>query len=172
MSTTTVHAALYEGDDTTPCCRRTAAELPEADTFATEPEQVTCKIQRWRFTLDELHALARERFGDDPREWAFQCPNCGDIATPSDFLALNDAPDYTSRNSTPATADQCGFVCIGRVLGARKSNRPEHPDHTRAKRGCDWTAGGFLRGPWSIEMPDGRELLTFPLAPAPEQPQP
>lgn len=147
------------------------AQHPDSVTPTAEDKAAT--IGRWRYTLDELHTMARERFGDDPREWAFQCPNCKDIATPADFLALNQNPDYTSRYSEPATGQECGQICIGRLIGAcdRAAKGTDGRDH--AKRGCDWSAGGLFRGPWIITFPDGKELPAFRLAPhRPRRPAP
>lgn len=90
-----------------------------------------------RLTQDELVAEALTRFGDDPRTWAFLCPNCGDVAVAGDF---------------PDGAAQLGQYCAGNFT----------PD-----RGCDWKAFGLFRGPVEIVMPDGHSAWGFELAPAP-----
>ena len=128
------------------------------DSVTPTAEDKAATAERWRFTLDELHAMANERFGDDPREWAFQCPNCKDITTPADFLALNQNPEYTSRFTEPTTGQECGQMCIGRLLGA--GGQP-----STGRRGCNWAAFGLFRGPWIITMPDGKETPAFRLAP-------
>jgi hypothetical protein len=100
-----------------------------------------------KITQDELVAMARERFGDDPQNWAFQCPQCGDIATAKDF---------------PEGGKQLGQICVGRVLGALTRGAPKYTG-----RGCDWCAFGLFRGPVEIVMPDGHSAWGFALAPAP-----
>lgn len=107
-----------------------------------------------KLTQDELYAEARQRFGPDPRDWAFRCPGCGDIATARDF------PE--------GTGDRIGQECIGRHRGALEGAPGD--DRGDASRGCDWAAYGLIRGPWIITMPDGSEIGSFPLAdsPAPE----
>lgn len=92
-------------------------------------------------TQAELHAEARARFGPDHLDIAFVCPTCGDVATGRDF----PEGEYA----------RLGQECIGRLL---------------PKRGCKATAYGFFKGPWTVVMPDGRRVASFPLAPAPPQP--
>lgn len=93
-----------------------------------------------KLTQDELVAEARERFGDDPRQWAFVCPRCGDVATAQDF---------------PNGSAQLGQYCAGNF-----------EPHWGAGRGCDWKAFGLIRGPWEIVMPDGHSSWGFALADA------
>ncbi|MFF4548636.1 VVA0879 family protein [Streptomyces sp. NPDC001406] len=114
-----------------------------------------------KLTQAELVAEARERFGDDPLKWAFQCPSCKDIATGQDFRdALAEQP-RTNRNGEPVVAsDVLGQECIGRTLGVLEG---------RETRSCDWAAYGLFPGPWEIVLPDGRSVHGFPLAPAPER---
>jgi hypothetical protein len=94
----------------------------------------------------ELVAEAKERFGDDPKAYAFLCPKCEDVATIADFIDVGEP-------------DAAGQHCIGRNLGALKVL----PDEWQG-RGCDWTAYGLFGGPWTVVMPDGREVHSFPLA--------
>lgn len=105
-----------------------------------------------KLTQDELMTEARARFGDDPMNFAFKCPNCGDVATIREWDALGE--QYAA-----------GQACIGRAMGALAKK----PTNTR---GCDWTAGGLFRGPWEIVIPAGggqpeRSVWGFPLADAP-----
>lgn len=107
-----------------------------------------------KLTQAELTAEARERFGDDPRTYAFQCPHCDDIATIQEFIDAGDGA-------------RSGQECIGRLLGALKKDAQPYKG-----RGCDWAAYGLFHGPWEIVMPaeDGkpeRSAWSFPLAPAP-----
>lgn len=89
-----------------------------------------------KLTQAELVALARERFGDDPLQWAFVCPQCGHVATAKDF---------------PKGSAQLGQYCAGNFS----------PDID-----CDWKAFGLFRGPWEIVFPDGRSVWGFALAEA------
>jgi len=88
-----------------------------------------------KLTQAELIAEAKKLFGDDPKTYAFKCPNCGDIASIQGFI---DA------GADPARAGQ---ECIGRSLGALTK-----PNLTNT-RGCDWVAYGLFRGPWEIVLP-------------------
>lgn len=109
----------------------------------------------YTITQAELMAMARERFGSDTKLIAFQCPNCGDIATLKDFI---------DGGSDPGKAGQ---ECIGRTVPGG--------------RGCKFVAYGLIPGPWRIVMPGAPEaggepgpepdtfiVCSFPLAPAPE----
>lgn len=116
-------------------------------------------------TQAELLAEARERFGQDPRDWAFRCPHCGDVANGRDFSrALADHPRTHADGSKVIASDVLGQECIGRTLGALKDRAEKWTG-----RGCDWAAYGLFRGPWEIVMPDGRSVWSFPLAAAPAE---
>jgi hypothetical protein len=106
--------------------------------------------QHRKLTQAELQAEAKERFGDDPLDIAFACPACGDVARIRDF------PE--------GARERAGQECIGRSLGALEGPPTNDGGRSKAKRGCDWAAYGFIRGPWEIEMPDGRSAWGFPLA--------
>ncbi|PZG12450.1 hypothetical protein C1I95_25720 [Micromonospora craterilacus] len=113
------------------------------------------RMKHRKLTQQELTDEAYRRFGPDVRTFAFQCPNCDDIATIQDFIDAGDG-------------NRAGQECIGRLLGGLTPR----PDGTkRGVRGCDWAAYGLFRGPWEIVMPaeDGkpeRSAWSFPLAPA------
>jgi hypothetical protein len=117
-----------------------------------------------KLTQAELVAEARQRFGDNPLDWAFRCPTCSDVATGNDFSkALAEHP-RTHRDGSPVGAsDILGQECIGRTLGALEGEG----SRGKASRGCDWSAFGLFRGPWEIVMPDGRSAYGFALADAP-----
>jgi hypothetical protein len=106
-----------------------------------------------KLTQAELVAEARRRFGDDVMTWAFQCPNCGDIATAADF------PE--------GQRERLGQECVGRHRGALAGPAGTRGGRGRADRGCDWCAYGLIPGPWRIVMPDGHEASSFALATAP-----
>lgn len=107
----------------------------------------------YQMSIGDLHALARERFGPDPADWAFVCPHCGDIATPRDFMAAGSKGEHAGR------------ICIGRVVGALAV-----PAADWDGRGCDWTAFGVFRGPMVYLTDSGEEKHGFKLAPAPTPP--
>lgn len=112
-------------------------------------------------TQDELVAEMKARFGDDPKQWAFICPTCGDVATAQDF---KDALDAAGSEDSPFR--HLGQICIGRLVGALKR---EQPKGGYAGRGCDWAAFGLFHGPEFVIMPDGREVPSFAIAPAPSE---
>lgn len=116
-----------------------------------------------KLTQEELLNEARDRFGDDPMKWAFQCPSCQDIATGDDFRqALAEHPRTNLRTNEPVIAsDVIGQECIGRTLGALAKGRGAYTG-----RGCNWAAYGLLGGPWEVVLPNGRSMHAFPLAPA------
>ena len=111
---------------------------------------MTATQERHRWTQAELLEEARRRFGDDPKQWAFVCPSCGDVATAQDFLDAGADPNAIGQD------------CIGRATGALTRSGPTNT------RGCDWCAYGLFRGPWLITLPDGKEVGGFALAPAAE----
>lgn len=109
-------------------------------------ETIPAVDEKKTWTQDELAAEARSRFGDNPENWAFICPECDDIAVAQDFRDANADPN------------RIGQECIGRHRGALNG---------QADRGCDWAAYGLFRGPWSITV-DDRTIYSFRLAPAKE----
>lgn len=106
-----------------------------------------------KLTQAELMVEARRRFGDDPMTFAFECPNCGDVATLAEWKALGDS-------------GRAGQDCIGRVGDAKREAAGI------ARKGCDWAAYGLFRGPWEIvvaaegDEPE-RSIWGFPLAGGP-----
>lgn len=110
-------------------------------------------------TQDELLAQLRARFGDDPLDWAFVCPQCGDVATARDFqeAGLPEGKD---------ASEYLGQQCIGRVLGALRQ-----PAGAWKGRGCDWCAFGLIGGPVGVELPNGKTIRSFEIAPAPPLPE-
>ena len=95
-------------------------------------------------TQSELVETLRERFGDDPKAWAFRCPACGDVSRSTDFTAAFEAKGVKEYGS-----DRLGQECIGRWV---------------SDRGCDWAAYGLFHGPEFIIMADGRQVPSFPVA--------
>jgi hypothetical protein len=114
-----------------------------------------------KLTQAELLNDARARFGDNPLNWAFLCPSCGDVANGTDFSnALAEYPRKNRSGETVIASDVVGQECIGRTLGALEKTDSEYTG-----RGCTWTAYGLFCGPWEIALPNGRTAYGFPLAP-------
>lgn len=112
-------------------------------------------------TQDELLTEARDRFGNDPLDWAFRCPGCGDVASGYDFRKALEENPRKNRDSSPTIAsDIVGQECIGRALGALSRTA------TYTGRGCNWAAYGLFGGPWTIALSNGRTMYGFPLADA------
>lgn len=109
-------------------------------------------------TQDELLAELHARFGNDPMEWGFTCPACGDVATGQDFRDALTAKPIKDRTAS----DFLGQVCIGRLLGALqvKSQKEWHG------RGCDWCAYGLFAGPDFVTDEKGKQIACFEIAPA------
>lgn len=76
--------------------------------------------QRRAITRDEWLAEGRAKFGEDTKQWKFECPHCHEAQTLQDFIdAEVKEPDTLFF-----------FSCIGRWADGR---------------GCDWTLGGLFR---------------------------
>src|SRR4051812_5710542 len=114
-----------------------------------------------KLTQAELVAEARRLFGDEPLDWAFRCPTCGDVANGREFReALAEHPRKNRDGSDTIASDIVGQECIGRTLGALSKSA----EYTG--RGCNWAAYGLFSGPWEIVLPNGRSAHSFPLAAA------
>lgn len=120
----------------------------------------TAATEKREWTQAELLAEAKRRLGDDPLNFAFICPNCKDVATIREFKA---ARHENHRDDSDCTGhpELAGLECIGRLLGALRGRQKDWKG-----RGCDWCAYGLIPGPWSIVLPDGREMSSFRLADA------
>lgn len=99
--------------------------------------------------LEEWRRRATELGGGDIKHCPFVCPNCGNVATPQDFIAAG---------GKGASAPQS---CIGRVTGGESGMRKSADG---AQRPCDWAAFGLFgtlgRGVF-VKMPDGELVDTF-----------
>lgn len=105
-------------------------------------------------------AEAKKRFGTDPRNWTFICPNCKDTANGHDLRAALDSKGRTEDKAS----DILGRVCIGRLLGALE----EKTQKDWKGRGCDWVAYGLFQGPVAVTLPDDAGTIhCFEFAPAP-----
>lgn len=103
---------------------------------------ITQPIEEWR-------KEATERFGDDPRKWAFKCPACGKESSTQEFI------DCGAEGNSAVTN------CIGRVNGLGKPPAGNNPD------GCDWAAYGLLgnlgKGR-TVIMENGKSVDVFDFA--------
>jgi hypothetical protein len=100
-------------------------------------------------TVRELLTEAIERFGDDPRFFAYVCHACGDIACAQDFLDVGAIPSLL------------GQECIGRAVPV---TGPDADRPTTTLRGCRSTAYGLTPGPWRVDLGDGEFVHSFRLA--------
>lgn len=95
-------------------------------------------------TLDQLHDEARNRFGDNPQEWAYQCPECGDIATGPDVAwVLSQRPAAVALRNPVTASEVLARQCI--ACPAQAVERP-HLDRVH-------------------DPATGRTTAVFPLAP-------
>lgn len=118
-----------------------------------------------RYKHAEWLALLKERFGDEPANWAFRCPVCDDVATGQDFKdALQAHPRKRKSGEAIVASDRLGQECIGRSLGALERPRSVADARNWSGRGCDWTAYGLFSGPDFVEWDEGKERPCFPIA--------
>jgi hypothetical protein len=106
--------------------------------------------------LDTWRTEALERGGGDFLNTPFECPLCGHVATPADFIAAG------------AKGDRAAVECIGRVIGAKGSL---HSKKRPVPQPCDWAAFGLfgtLNGGVEVQWPDGHTSWSFAFA----EPQP
>lgn len=102
----------------------------------------------------EWLAEAKRRFGDDPKEWKFQCPVCDHIQTLVDFEKLGRDPQLAYQE------------CIGRHLPNRASNLAGTPSKDGKKSPCDFAAYGLFQFGWKVINESGKAIPVFPFAPA------
>lgn len=80
------------------------------------------RLPRVRVTREAWLRIGGQLFGENPREWRFQCPACGHVQCAREVRERN--PDAKN------LSDWIYFSCEGR--------------HTRGV-GCDWTLGGLFQ---------------------------
>lgn len=78
--------------------------------------------ERRIISLDQFLSEAKEKFGEDPKNWLFICPVCKTIQGYYDFKKVGLEDDKILK--------YIAFSCIGRFTD---------------DKGCDWTLGGFLQ---------------------------
>lgn len=94
-------------------------------------------------------AEGARRFGTDKKLWKFQCPICGNIATPTDF---NDA------GADPTLATQ---HCIGRHV----AERTEAFGDGKTGKPCDYAAYGLFQvAPIRVQAGGAKPVHCFAFA--------
>jgi hypothetical protein len=99
-------------------------------------------------TLEEWKKEAIEKFGENPEDWKFVCPACGNVASGKDFKEAG------------AEQNDIYCTCIGR------HNRKESTTK-KDEVGCDWAAYGLFQtlGKGRIVVTDeGKEIQVFDFA--------
>lgn len=100
-----------------------------------------------KYTHDEWLTEGKELFGEHGRDWQFECPMCGNVQTPKDFVAIGHSEEDASHNAPQ--------YCIGNFS-----------DHD-----CDWKSFGLFRGPSFVVFDDGKEVPVFAFNQAIEAPE-
>lgn len=99
-------------------------------------------------------AKAIELFGDDPNDWEFVCPLCGNVQSYQSFLPYKDAG---------VERDLPAKECLGRYFPANKRsglNNPQNVDGV--KKPCDYASYGlFNLCPVMVTYEDGVEVPAF-----------
>lgn len=108
-------------------------------------------VEQRQMTHAEWLAEAIRRFGTSPLDYAFVCPNCGDVAAVKDF--------------PPALRGRAGQECLGRVM----ADAAGVPYDEWKGRGCSFVAYGLIPGPWTVTMEDGKVIRSFAMAPGDPQ---
>lgn len=104
-------------------------------------------------TVEEWREEAVKRFGENVRDWKFQCPACGHISSVQDFINAGEDASGAYVN------------CIGRVNG-------KGADGMKGKdegHGCNWAAYGLfgtLGKGRLVVVDDGHEVEVFDFADA------
>lgn len=120
-----------------------------------------------RMTHEEWLNEAITRFGKDPQDWRFECPFCGNVSSPRDWMDNGESSENAHRASVE---------CIGRLIGARgglREGSKRKPDGS-PEQPCDWAAWGLFgnlgKGPIVVRVVEGadgreeRETQAFPFA--------
>jgi len=92
-------------------------------------------------SIEEWMAKGEELFGEDIKNWKFECPRCGKVSSGVEFQEVG------------ADMDSLYDTCIGR--------------HNNKETGCNWAAYGFFKtmGKGNIVVTDeGKEVDVFSFA--------
>lgn len=93
------------------------------------------KVPR-KIALKDWKDEAIKLFGEDPKQWKFECSNCGHVQTPGDFVELNDSGISTI---DPGVA---WFSCIGRY--DTRIPADQIGEIGDGKQPCNYTLGGLF----------------------------
>lgn len=83
-------------------------------------------MEKTKQSVAEWLEEAEQLFGKDKKQWKFECPACGHVASIGDFI--NEGADHNDAYQ----------VCIGRVNGKGTKNQKDLGD------GCNWAAYGLF----------------------------
>lgn len=123
----------------------------------TEEKTISILEEPRRVSKDEWLREGAAKFGDDPRDWQFVCPNCKHIQTIGDFIRLRAAGEF---EGSPEVAY---YACMGRY----DKRIPEGKVGTLGdpKEYCDYTLGGFFPLTKTVVIDDeGKEKRVFEFA--------
>lgn len=104
-----------------------------------------------RMTIAEWGVIADRLGGEGRRDTPFECPLCGNVATPRMWKDAGGDPNMAPQG------------CIGRLIGAKGSlNSPKRP----VPQPCDWAAFGLftIGDTVTLVTEDGREIRVFPFS--------
>lgn len=89
-----------------------------------------------KVTLEDWQAEGRAKFGDDPKDWKFVCPSCGQVQSLRDFDSLGMPP----RQSQNIIA----FSCVGR-WNRKPGAHIVHMGEPTHGHGCNYAGGGLFQ---------------------------
>lgn len=89
------------------------------------------------FERDEWLDIGTKLYGESARDWKFECPNCGNIQSGQDFIALKEAKIISADFEIEKYVY---FSCIGRY-----DTRIKHVGTLGdGIKPCDYTNGGLF----------------------------
>ena len=101
----------------------------------------------------EWIAEAKRLFGDNPRDYCFECPICHHIQRLGDFANIGVDP-------------QLGYQeCIGRHLRGSAKDLAQTPGKDGSKSPCDYAAYGLFSSGIVVIADNGHKVHVFPFAP-------
>jgi len=107
------------------------------------------------YSLDEWKLEAIRRFGENPKNWTFVCPSCGNKQTMGAFEEL------IHLKIADVDPNMAYYECIG-----RHDTRIEDVGEMYGKtQPCNYTSGGLINiNPVTVRTPDGRIVYAFDFA--------
>jgi hypothetical protein len=111
-----------------------------------------------KITQEEWLAEGRKLFGDDPKDWRFVCPNCGNIQTIGDFMELR------KHGIEIKDAQVAYFNCIGRYDTRIPAKKIGHIGE--GKSPCDYSLGGLIHLHKTVVIDGDTEHRVFEFAEA------